>query len=131
MAGTNPRSAADFKGSYIVRSWSADANKLLIIQFESENNQQGISVFDFKTQTYEKMTDSGSYPNWLKDNRHFIYDKKNTLYLFDTQTKTEKEIYKPESYEIQHANISPDNRLIYLRYLQVDADVWMLDASQQ
>lgn len=29
---------ADFKGSYIVRSWSADANKLLLIQFESENN---------------------------------------------------------------------------------------------
>ena len=121
----------NYNGSYSVRDWSSDGNKLLLLQFEADsNNEKGILVYDFRTKTYEKMTEFGSYPIWLNDNRHFIYDYKNTIFVFDTQTKKQNEIYKPESYEIQHANISRDNRLIYFRYLQVDADVWMLDASQ-
>ena len=76
------------------------------------------------------MTDSGSYPVWLNDNRHFMFDKQYSLFIGDTQTKQTKEIYKIPSYQLQHADISPDNRLIYFRYLQVDADVWLLDASQ-
>jgi len=120
----------NYKGSYSVRDWSSDGNKLLLMLYETETSENGIVLFDFKTSTYEKITDSGSYPIWLKDNRHFIFDKQNTIYVCDTQTKKITAIYKPPSYAVQHANISPDNRLIYFRYLQVDADVWLLDASQ-
>jgi Tol biopolymer transport system component len=120
----------NYKGSYSARDWSAAGNKLLLSLYEAENSENGISVFNFKTSTYEKMIDSGSYPIWLKDNRHFIFEKQNTIFAFDTQTKKTTEIYKPLSYAIQHANVSPDNRLIYFRYLQVDANVWLLDASQ-
>ncbi len=120
----------NYKGSYPVRDWSPDGNKLLLLMFETENNEQGIVVYDRKTSTYEKMTDSGSYPIWFNDSRHFMFDKRDSLYVCDTQTKTVKEIYKIPTYELQHANISADNRLIYFRYLQVDTDVWMLDASQ-
>jgi serine/threonine protein kinase len=120
----------NYKGSYSVRDWSGDRNKLLLLLYETDSSENGIVVFDFKTSTYEKITDSGSYPIWLKDNRHFIFDKQNTLFVCDTQTKKITPIYKPPSYEIQHANISPDNRLIYFRYLQVDTDVWLMDASQ-
>ncbi len=121
--------APNYKGSYSARDWSADGNKLLLSLYEAENSENGISVFNFKTSTYEKMIDSGSYPIWLKDNRHFIFEKQNTIFAFDTQTKKTTEIYKPLSYAIQHANVSPDNRLIYFRHLQVDANVWLLDAS--
>ena len=120
----------NYKGSYSARDWSDDGNKLLLLLFESENNEQGIVVYDFRTKTYEKITDSGSYPVWLKDNRHFLFEKQHSLVIGDTQTKTLKEIYKLSSYTLQHPDISPDNRLIYFRYLQVDADVWLLDASQ-
>ncbi len=119
-----------YKGSYPVRDWSPDGNKLLLLMFETDNNEQGILIYDFKTLTYEKMTDSGSYPVWLNDSRHFMFDKRDSLYICDTQTKTVKEIYKIPAYELQHANLSSDNHLIYFRYLQVDTDVWMLDASQ-
>ncbi|HEX8247511.1 MAG TPA: protein kinase [Pyrinomonadaceae bacterium] len=120
----------NYKGSYSPRDWSADGNKLLFSLFEAENGENGISVFNFKTSTYEKMLDSGSYPIWLKDNRHFIFEKQNTIFALDTETKKTTEIYKPSSYTLQHANVSPDNRLIYFRYLQVDANVWLLNASQ-
>jgi Tol biopolymer transport system component len=120
----------NYKGSYSVRDWSSDGNKLLLMLYETESGEDGIVFFDFKTSTYEKITDSGSYPIWLKDNRHFIFDKSNTIYVSDTKTKKTTPIYKPPSYAVQHANISPDNRLLYFRYLQVDGNVWLLDASQ-
>ncbi len=120
----------NYQGSFSARDWSVDGNKLLLLLSETESNENSIVVFNFKTSTYEKMLDFGSNPIWLKDNRHFIFDKQNTLFVCDSQTKKVTAIYKPSSYEIQHANLSPDNRFIYFRYLQVDADVWLLDASQ-
>lgn len=120
----------NYKGSYSVRDWSGDGSKVLVMLYETAIGEDGIVVFDFKTSTYEKLVDSGSYPIWLKDNRHFIFDRQKTIYICDTQTKKINAIYKPPSYTVQHANISPDNRLLYFRYLQVDANVWLLDASQ-
>ncbi|CAN5859012.1 hypothetical protein BH20ACI4_BH20ACI4_13130 [soil metagenome] len=121
----------NYKGSYQVRDWSNDGKKLLLLMFGDDSDQeQGIVVYDFETKTYEKMTDSGSYPVWLADSRHFMFDNQYSLIVFDTQTKQSKEIYKIPSYQLQHADLSPDNRLIYFRYLQVDADVWMMDTSQ-
>jgi eukaryotic-like serine/threonine-protein kinase len=121
---------SNYQGSYSVRDWSSDGGKLLLSFFGSENEKNSLRVFDFKTSTYEKMSDFGGSTSWLKDNRHILFEKNNTLFIGDTLTKKITEIYKPESYEIQHAKISSDNRLIYFRYLQVDADVWLLDASQ-
>lgn len=118
-----------FNGSYAVRDWSSDGNKLLLLLYETENNEQGIAVFDRRTSTYEKMTESGSYPVWLKDGRYFMFDNQYSLFICDTLTKQTKEIYKIPAYQLQHAKISPDNKLIYFRYLQVDADVWLVDAS--
>jgi Tol biopolymer transport system component len=75
------------------------------------------------------MTDSGTNPVWLNDNRHFIYTDRTTVYLCDTQTKKTAELYKPSAYEVQHAALSPDNKRIYFRYLQVNADVWLIEAA--
>jgi Tol biopolymer transport system component len=117
--------------SFSVRDWSADGKKLLLIYFEPDGDEYGVGVFNLETNVYEKMTESGSNPFWLNDNRHFIYTDRNAIFLCDTQTKKTTELYKPFAYELQHANISPDNKMIFFRYLQVDADVWLIDASPQ
>lgn len=117
--------------SFSARDWSSDGKKLLIIYFESDGDENGIGVFDFEKNSFEKIIETGSNPFWLKDNRHFIFTDRNTIWLCDTQTKQSFELYKPFSYEVQHANIAPDNKSIFFRYLQVDADVWLLDASKQ
>ncbi|HEX8251316.1 MAG TPA: protein kinase [Pyrinomonadaceae bacterium] len=117
--------------SFSVRDWSSDGKKLLLIYFEPDGDEYGVGVFNLETGAYEKMTESGSIPFWLNDNRHFIYTDRNAIFLCDTQTKKITELYKPFAYELQHANISPDNKTIFFRYLQVDADVWLIDASTQ
>ena len=119
----------NYKGSYLTWNWSGDGKKLLMNFFESETGENGVYLFDFNTSTYEKMTDSGGYPIWLNDNRHFMFGNQNTLFVCDTLTKKINEIYKPSSDYIQHANISADNRLIYFRYLQIDTQVWLIESS--
>jgi serine/threonine protein kinase len=115
--------------SFSVRDWSPDGKKLLYIYFEGDGDEAGTGVFDLEKQTYQQMTDSGTNPVWLNDNRHFIYTDRTTVYLCDTQTKKTAELYKPSAYEVQHAALSPDNKRIYFRYLQVNADVWLIEAA--
>ena len=120
-----------FEHSFSPRDWSKDGKKLLVNFSAPDGDESGIGVFDFDTQTYEKLTEFGSTPFWLGDNRHFIFTSRNTILLGDMQTKKINELYKPAEYQLQHANISPDNKMIYFRYLQVDADVWLIDASPE
>jgi serine/threonine protein kinase len=119
------------KTSFSVRDWSPDGKKLLYIYFEPDGDESGIGVFDFETTKYEKMTDYGSTPFWLKDNRHFIFTSRNTVFLCDSNTKKVTELYKVSAYELQHAGISSDNQMLFFRYLQVNADVWLINASEQ
>jgi Tol biopolymer transport system component len=107
--------------------WSKDGKKLLLDFFELGGNERGIALFDFETSKYEKITEAGAQPFWLNDNRHFIFSGRNAANLGDTKTKKVTELFKPTAYELQHANISPDNQMIFFRYLQIDADIWLLD----
>lgn len=116
---------------YSVRDWSKDGKKLLVVYFEPDGDEDGTGIYDLEKQTFEKITDSGSNPFWLNDNRNYIFIDRNTLFLCDSITKKTTELYKPLVYEIQHASPSPDNKTIYFRYLQVNADVWLFDASEQ
>jgi serine/threonine protein kinase len=115
--------------SFSVRDWSKDGKKLLVIYFEPDGDESGTGVFDLEKQTFEKMTETGMSPFWLNDNRHFIFIDRNTLFLCDTQTRKTAELYKPSAYEIQQAVPSPDNKTIFFRYLQVDADVWLIGST--
>ena len=117
-------------GNSWVMDWSPDGNKLLMLLFNPAGGADGIAVYDLKTSTYEKMAENGTSCSWLKDNRHFIFNDDVSVFLCDTKTKKITEILKPSAYEIQNVNISADNTIIYFRYLQIDADVWLIDASQ-
>jgi serine/threonine protein kinase len=109
--------------------WSPDGKKLLMLLLNKTGGADGIAIYDLTNSTYQKITNSGSFPYWLSDNRHFIYNDDNVIFIFDTQTGQTSEIFKPQGYEIQNVNISADNKMIYFRYLQIDADIWLIDAS--
>ena len=104
--------------------------KLLFVYFEPDGDEVGIGFYNLETQTSEKITNTGSSPSWLNDNRHFIFVNKNTISICDTQTKKITELYKPSAYDIEQPRISPDNKTIYFRYLEVNTDVWLLDATK-
>jgi len=67
---------------------------------------------------------------WLNDSRHFIYSSGRSAFICESETKKITEILKLPAYEIQSVNVSTNNRMLYFRYLQVDADIWLIDAAQ-
>jgi serine/threonine protein kinase len=115
-----------FRGYFRPNDWSSDGEKLIGTLVSEDSNDAGIGTYSFSTRTYERLTDFGSYPTWLKDNRQFIFLQKSTIYLGDAQSKNVHAIYTPSLYVIQHPSISADNKVIFFRYLQIEADVWLL-----
>lgn len=106
--------------------WSPDGDKLIGPFVKENGGNGGIGIYSFSSGGYEKIVDAGGYPSWLKDSRKFIFTRKSTIYLGDIESKTDHAIYSPSSYVIQHPSISSDNRTISFRFLQVEADVWLL-----
>ncbi len=119
----------DFEGYFAVRDWSKDGNSLLVSSFEKDGDENGIGLYSLLTNTYELITEDGGYPLWLNDNRRFIFNKNEKIYLGNSVTKKFAELYSPPSYQIQQPSISADNKLISYRYLQIDSEVWLLNAE--
>jgi serine/threonine protein kinase len=115
-----------FKGYFLPNDWSPDGDKLIGTFIDEDRNDAGIGTYSFSSDSYEKLTDIGGYPTWLKDNRKFIFIQKATIYLADAESKKAQPIFTPTLHGIQSPSVSPDNRMIFFRFLQVEADVWLL-----
>jgi serine/threonine protein kinase/Tol biopolymer transport system component len=113
-------------GYFSPNDWSPDGDKLIGTFAGEDRSDAGLAKFSFSSGGYEKLTDFGNYPSWLKDNRKFIFISKTTIYLGDAESKKAQPIFSPSSHGLQHPSISPDNRTIFFRFLQVEADVWLL-----
>jgi TolB protein len=116
----------DFGGYFLPNDWSSDGGKLIGTFVGEERNDGGIGTYSFSSGSYEKLIGIGVYPMWLKDNRKFIFIQNNTIYLADAESRKAQPIFTPPSDGIQGPSISPDNRTIFFRYLEVEADVWLL-----
>ena len=64
------------------------------------NSESGLARLIFETSKYEKIVDTGAFPFWLNDNRHFIFTSKKTVHLGDVLTKEIPALYKPSAYEL-------------------------------
>ncbi|MEO6393303.1 MAG: protein kinase [Pyrinomonadaceae bacterium] len=116
-------------GYFNPTDWSPDGETLIGNFFNDELRGAGLGTFAFASGRYLKLSDSGSYPRWLNDGRRFLFYQKNSVYLGDTEGAVSRPIYTPASYQIQDPALSADNRTIYFRYLQIEADVWLLSQN--
>jgi Tol biopolymer transport system component len=115
-----------FAGYLSPYDWSADGDRLIGVLVGEERGESGIATFSFSTRAYERITNFGEYPGWLKDGRRFVFAHENRVYLGDARSKKTRELFAPPLHAIQNPAVSPDNRAIYFRFLQVEADVWLL-----
>lgn len=113
-------------GYFIPNDWSSDGGKLIGTFVDEERNDTGVGTYSFASGSYERLTEMGGYPTWLKDSRKFIYIHKTTIYLADAENKKAQPLFAPSLHGLQHPSLSSDNRTIFYRYLQVEADVWLL-----
>jgi hypothetical protein len=111
-------------------SWSRDSDRLA----GTRAGAGGILVFSFKTGTYEALTNFGSTPVWLADDRRLMFAFEDRLFVVDSRTKETKEIYTfPQSrvafVEGGGFNITRDSRTIYAAPIVREGDIWMATAK--
>lgn len=116
-----------FKGYFRPNDWSSEGDELIGTLVSEDGNDAGIGTYSVSSKRFEKLADFGGYPSWLKDSRKFIFIEKNKIYLGDTEGKKVQAIFSPSSNAIQHPGISADNKMIFFRFLQIEADVWSLN----
>jgi Tol biopolymer transport system component len=115
-------------GSFVAWSWSPDGTKLAGIIFRGGKYNTGIVVYDYTTRKYTRVTDRGTLPTWLNDNRRLLTtDTASKVYLVDSQTNSIKPILSvaPDNVDIFSMRVSRDNHLYIVR-IDRQSDLWML-----
>ena len=107
-------------------SWSPDGRRLIGTLRRQGGADIGIIAYSFESRSYEKLTDAGSFPIWLSDNRRALFLDQEKIHIVDSQTKKVHEILSVAPYAVGFLSISRDDRLIYYSIVQTEADVWMM-----
>lgn len=116
--------------SFFAWSWSNDQQKLAGTVWNEAQNSTNVAIFDLTSRKFEKLTDFGTRPFWLADNRRLIFLNRDRLYLFDSKTKRMKEIFSAAPYLLQSFTLSKDNRTIYYTIQKNESDIWLANSPQ-
>ncbi|MBA3321501.1 MAG: PD40 domain-containing protein, partial [Pyrinomonadaceae bacterium] len=107
-------------------SWSPDGRKLGgWINSPTEN--AGIILYTFETSNFERLTNFGSKPIWLHDNRRLLFNHAGKLFLVNSETKKVQEISLHSPHYLYEYGLTGDKRILYYTLATTEADIWLLN----
>ena len=107
-------------------SWSPDGRKLGG-WINSPAEHEGILTYTLETNGFERITDFGSRPIWLHDNRRMLFRHEGKLFLVDSETKKVQAIAIQSANPVIEYGLTTDDRTLYYTLLATEADVWLLN----
>jgi Tol biopolymer transport system component len=109
-------------------SWSPDGARLAGILEKKDGTQlPGVVVYTLATDRYERLTEQGTIPRWLHDNRTLLYLQEGKVFLCDLLSKTSRLLLEPpQSSLFTSVSVGPDDREIYAVRSSDEGDIWML-----
>ena len=113
-------------GVFRAFSWSPDGRKLGG-WINSPTEHEGILVYTFETNKFERLTEFGSRPIWLHDSRRLLFRDAGKLFLVNSETKKVQEISLQSTLPVVEYGLTSDNRTLYYTLDSTEADVWLLD----
>lgn len=116
----------DNTGLFRAFSWSPDGRKLAG-WINSPADKVGIMLYTFETKNFERITNFGSRPIWLHDNRRMIFRDEGKLFLVNAETKKVQEIALQSPYPVIEYGLTGDSRTLYYTLLSTEADIWLID----
>jgi eukaryotic-like serine/threonine-protein kinase len=106
-------------------SWTSDG-RYILGQFERGTIQGGgLQLFSVESRTFERLRDSGSMPQWLKDDRRFVFFENDKLMLMDVKSKRVKELWSTKGIPIRALSVCRKDDSVYFIPLLTDGDIWM------
>jgi eukaryotic-like serine/threonine-protein kinase len=111
-----------------VTSWSPDGRSLAGEgNVLASSGGGGVVLYSFETRRYERLTDRGVKPIWLRDGRRLLFaPDREHIALLDAATKQARAVYAaPRGSEIADFTISKDDRWICVIRANDEGDVWL------
>jgi len=110
-------------------SWSADGERLAgnIARLDG-SLLEGIGVYSFRTRTYERLTNRGSQPVWLRDGRQLLHLEAGKIMVFDTRTYKAREVLAPPP-NSAYLFVSPGERGLFAVRAVDEGDILLLTLS--
>ncbi|MFL6235223.1 MAG: protein kinase domain-containing protein [Thermoanaerobaculia bacterium] len=109
-------------------SWSPDGARLAgTLERKDGTAIPGAVLYDLTRNSYERLTDRGSIPRWLHDNRTLLYIQEGKIFLCDLRSKESHLLLEPpQSSLFTSVSVGPDDREIYAVRSADEGDIWML-----
>ncbi|UCG88230.1 MAG: PD40 domain-containing protein, partial [Gemmatimonadota bacterium] len=115
-----PDSLADFN----VNSWSPDGER---IAGALSNSDQGIIVYTFRTESYERLTDFGQWPAWFPDSRRLLFvSGGKQFFVVDIETREVRTVFSVDRDIIGPPRLTRDGREMYYPRRVTESDIWLL-----
>ena len=109
-----------------VSSWSQDGKWLAGHTSSPGGAANGVFVYSFETESYDRLTETGQYPVWLSDSRRLLFGDKGAIHLLDRVTRARREILSVGQASIVWTfSVSPDNRQLYFAVETAEGDIWV------
>ena len=122
---TLPQISSNANLKFAPWSWSSNGQSIAGWLHVPDNPHSGIVLFSLQSKRFEKLTDFGTRPLWLSDDRRLVFFHQDKLYLLDTESRSVKEILSTAPDKIEGISISKDNRMIYFSFETQEADIWL------
>jgi serine/threonine protein kinase/Tol biopolymer transport system component len=104
-------------------SWSTDGKRLA----GNDPGGGGVGLFGLATGRYERLTDDGWGPLWLRDDRNLLYLEEGALRTVDTSTRKVSTVLRAPAHSTYTALCaSRDSRSVYLARATDEADILLL-----
>jgi Tol biopolymer transport system component len=108
--------------SFRANSWSPDGRRLA-----GTSGESGILLYSPASRRYERVTEHGFGPVWMRDSRRLLYiDDGGGIFMADSLTRESREVLAAGGSRFRTLDLSPDGRVLYLVRQAEEGDIWML-----
>ena len=91
-----------------------------------DTGSRGVTLYLLETHQFEKITEFGSAPLWLNDNRRLLFQDQGTIYLVDRRTRGKPhKICSVAPNTLSGFTVSRDDRSIYFSMDSSESDIWL------
>lgn len=118
--------APEGRADFVAWDWSPDGQNLAVTFVRP---RPGVGYYSLAEYRVERVTDAGSYPMWLSDNRRLVYSAGSKAYIADTLTKRVREVFDAGEERISSVGIAKDGRLLYFTIYKSESNIWLLDCG--